>query len=210
MMSFRVLAASIGLSAVLAFSVQAQTLILEPSATVLGPGDTFSLKVSINTAGLPIAGFSVFFNMAGTDASGSFIVQAETLSPDWVFLTAEPTLPAVLPDSGKSQDYGNATTPDVEEYPPDLPASASLWLFTLQIQASLATVPGNYTIMATADSLFFYDFLNGGTEVHLPSSSIAVTVVPEPSTLLLALSSVGMLVLLRRKLGSRIENGRIC
>ncbi len=206
MMIFKVFAASIALSAVFAFSAQAQTLILEPSATVLGPGDTFSLKVSLNTGGLPIAGFSVFFNMAGTDAAGSFIVQTETLSPDWVFLTAEPTLPAVLPDSGESQDYGNATTPDTE----DLPVSASLWLFTLQIQPSLATVPGNYTIMATADSLFFYDFVNEGTEVHLPSSSINVTVVPEPSTLLLALSSAGILVLLRRKLGPNADNGRKC
>lgn len=210
MMIFKALTASIALSALFAFSVQAQTLLLEPSATELGPGDTFSLKVSINTGGLPIAGFSVFFNMAGTDASGSFIVQAETLSPDWVFLTAEPTLPAVLPDSGKSQDYGNATTPDMEGYPPDLPASANLWLFTLQIQPGIATVPGNYTIMATADSLFFYDFLNEGTEVHLPSSSIAVTVIPEPSALLLALFSAGVFVLLRRKLGSRAINGRIC
>ncbi len=203
MMSFRVLAASIGLSAVLAFSVQAQTLILEPSATVLGAGDTFSLKVSVDTASLPIAGFSVFFNMAGTDASGSFVVQTNVLSPDWSFVNAEPTLPEVLPNNGHSQDYGVATTPTVE----NLPASSYLWLFTLQIQTSLATAPGSYTIMTTTGSLFFYDFESGGTEVHLPSSSIAVTVVPEPSSLVLALSSVGILVLLRWKPGSKRKNG---
>lgn len=205
MMIFKVLAAGVGLS-VLALSVQAQTLILEPSATVLGVGDTFSLKVSVDTASLPIAGFSVFFNMVGTDASGSFVVQANVLSPDWSFVDAVPTLPEALPDYGHSQDYGVATTPEVE----NLPASSYLWLFTLQIQTSLATAPGSYTIMTTTGSLFFYDFESGGTEVHLPSSSIAVTVVPEPSSLILALSSVGILVLLRSKSGSRLKNGRKC
>lgn len=205
-MNLKLLAAITIIGAAFAANVHSQTLILEPSTTVLTAGSPLSLKISINTAGLPIAGFSVYFNMAGSDTQGSFIVQSETLSPEWNFLSAGPSLPASLPNTGNSQDYGNAATPTLADH---LPGS-SLWLFTLQIQPGLATALGTYTIQSTADSIFFYDVLNGGTEVHLPSSSIAVTVVPEPSTPLLALFSAGVFVLLRRKLGSRAINGRIC
>ncbi len=197
--NLKLLAAIAGLGAALILSAHAQTLILEPSTTTIGAGSPFSLKVSINTAGLPIAGFSVYFNMAGTDASGSFVVQSETLSTDWSFLGAGPSFPSALPDSGNSQDHGNAATPTLADHSP----GSYLWLFTLQIQPGLATAPGNYTIQTTMDSIFFYGVLSGGTEVNLPSSSINVTVVPEPSTFVLALSSVGILVLLRRRNGSR-------
>lgn len=202
----KILAAIAALGVMLAADARAQTLILEPSATELGPGDTFTLKVSLNTGSLPIAGFSVYFNMAGTDASGSFIVQSETLSPDWIFLGGGPTLPEAIPDTGFSQDYGYTATPTLE----DLPASTDLWLFTLQLQLGLALAPGNYTIRTTTDSGFYYDLQSEGVQVYLPSSAIAVTVVPEPSTLLLALTSAGIIVFLRRKLGPDAKFGRKC
>lgn len=202
----RILPVIVALAAMLTITAQAQTLILEPDSTVLGAGDTFSLKVSVNTSGLPIAGFSVYFNMAGTDATGSFVVQSEILSPDWNFFGTEPTLPAAIPDVGPSQDYGSAVTPDWE----NLPASSDLWLFTLQITVASSIAPGSYTLQATTDSIFFYDVLSEGKEFHLPSSSIAITVVPEPSSLVLALLSAGIFVLLQRKTGSRRKNGRKC
>lgn len=202
-MILKVLAAIVALGAMFPVTAHAQTLILEPGSTVLGAGDTFSLKVSVDTSGLPIAGFSVYFNMAGTDATGSFVVQSEILSPDWNFMVAAPTLPAAIPDSGPGQDYGNAVTPGWV----NLPASSDLWLFTVQINLASAIAPGSYTIQATTDSIFFYDVLSEGKEFHLPSSSVAITVVPEPSTLSLALASAGIAVLLRRKLVSRAENG---
>lgn len=203
----RILTAIVALGAMLSITAHAQTLILEPDSTVLGAGDTFSLKVAVDTSDLPIAGFSVYFNMAGTDATGSFVVQSEILSPDWNFMVTAPTLPAAIPDVGLSQDYGSVVTPGWV----NLPASSDLWLFTLQIKVASAVAPGNYTIQATTESIFFYDVLSEeGKEFHLPSSSIAITVIPEPSTLPLALASVGIVVLFRRKLGSRVENGRKC
>lgn len=203
----RILTAIVALGAMLSITAHAQTLILEPDSTVLGAGDTFSLKVSLDTSGLPIAGFSVYFNMAGTDATGGFVVQSEILSPDWNFMVTAPTLPAAIPDIGPSQDYGSASTPGWV----NLPASSDLWLFTLQITVASSIAPGSYTLQATTDSIFFYDVLSEeGKEFHLPSSSITITVVPEPSTFVLALSSVGIFVLLRRKTGSRRKNGRKC
>ncbi len=202
-MNLKFVAAVAGIFAALAGMAPAQTLILEPSTTTLTAGSSLSLKVSINTASLPIAGFSVYFNTDGTDASGSFVVQSENLSSEWKFLGSGPVLPAALPDAGNSQDYGNAATPTLADHL----AGSNLWLFTLQIQTSLATAPGTYTIQTTPDSMFFYDVLGGGTEVRLPSSAVSVTVVPEPSAFLLALSSVGIFVLLRRKTGSKMKNG---
>lgn len=173
---------AIGLSVMLAASVEAQTLILTPSTVTPEAGVPFTLDVAVDTGGLPIAGFSVYFNMNGTDPGGNFIVQSNVLSPEWSFLSPPPAGGLALPNSGNSADYGNASTPDFS----DLPAGANISLFTLTIMPNASIPYGTaYTIQTTPSSIFFYDLAGGGTEVALPASLTNITIIPEPSALML-------------------------
>jgi hypothetical protein len=157
---------------------RAQVILLTPSTATPQAGVAFTLGVALDTGGRPVAGFSVYFNMAGTDPSGSFTVQSATLAPQWAYLSTPPSLGSALPNTGNSADYGNASTPDFS----DLPAGANIPLFTLTLLPNASIPSGTaYTIQSTASSIFFYDMAGGGTEAALPAASAGLTVVPEPS-----------------------------
>jgi hypothetical protein len=178
-------------------ALPAQTLILTPSTTALAPGSVFTLQIHGDTGGHDILGFSLYLNMEGTDSTGLFTVTGFSLAAPWSYYGSSPASNSIIPNAGNSQDYGNALANDAQ------PASTyALTTLTVALSSS-ASVGYTYSLQTSASSVMV-DSL--GNEYNFPSTSINLTVVPEPVTYVALLGTVilAFAIFMRRR-GYRIS-----